>query len=59
MDIKNAAFSRATGYDLRAEWGRDMEKLSADGLASIEPDRFRLNRRGLRLADFAAEQFLR
>ena len=53
------AFSRATGFDLRTEWQGDMQKLSAEGLAVLEPDRFRLNRRGLRLADLAAEQFLR
>lgn len=53
------AFERATGFDLRREWRGSMEKLAADGLATIEPERFRLNDRGLRLADFAAQEFLR
>ena len=53
------AFTAATGFDLRDQWQPDMQKLSGDGLAILEPDRFRLTRRGLRLADLAAEQFLR
>jgi oxygen-independent coproporphyrinogen-3 oxidase len=54
-----AAFQRATGFDLAAEWREEMHKLRDDGLAEIGTDRFRLNRRGLRLADLAAEAFLR
>jgi oxygen-independent coproporphyrinogen III oxidase len=53
------SFRRATGFDLRESWGPEMEKLRADGLAIIEPDRFRLNARGLRFADLAAQEFLR
>lgn len=53
------SFQRATGFDLRAEWQSDMEKLAADGLARLEADRFHLTRRGLRFADLAAERFLR
>lgn len=53
------SFFRATGFDLRGEWRSSMEKLAADGLASIESERFRLNDRGLRLADLAAQEFLR
>lgn len=53
------SFRHATGFDLRSEWRASMEKLAADGLASIESERFRLNDRGLRLADLAAQEFLR
>jgi oxygen-independent coproporphyrinogen-3 oxidase len=53
------SFRAATGFDLRNEWTRDMEKLAADGLGAIEQDRFRLTPRGLRLADLAAQEFLR
>jgi oxygen-independent coproporphyrinogen III oxidase len=53
------SFRRATGFDLRDEWSRDMRKLADEGLAFIEPDRFRLNSRGLRFADAAAMEFLR
>jgi oxygen-independent coproporphyrinogen-3 oxidase len=53
------SFERATGFDLRGEWSRDMRKLADDGLAFLEADRFRLNTRGLRLADMAAQEFLR
>ena len=53
------SFQRATGFDLRDEWSGEMQKLVADGLASIETERFRLNKRGLRFADLAAQEFLR
>jgi oxygen-independent coproporphyrinogen-3 oxidase len=53
------SFRHATGFDLRKEWQGEMRKLAADGLAMIESDRFRLNSRGLRLADLAAQEFLR
>ncbi len=53
------SFRRATGFDLRNEWSADMRKLADEGMASIEPDRFRLNARGLRFADLAAQEFLR
>lgn len=53
------SFQRATGFDLRQEWRGEMQKLAADGLASIETERFRLNERGLRFADLAAQEFLR
>jgi len=54
-----ASFLQATGFDLRAEWPGEMRKLSQDGLAEIESDRFRLNAKGLRFADAAAQEFLR
>jgi len=54
-----AEFARVTGFDLRREWAAEMESLQRQGLACIEPDRFRLTPRGLQFADLAAEQFLR
>ena len=53
------SFRTATGFDLREQWSTDMRKLADEGLAAIEPDRFRLNSRGLRFADSAAMEFLR
>jgi oxygen-independent coproporphyrinogen-3 oxidase len=53
------SFRAATGFDLRNEWAGEMQRLQADGLATIEPDRFRLNARGLRFADAAGAEFLR
>jgi oxygen-independent coproporphyrinogen III oxidase len=53
------SFLKATGFDLRDEWSGDMRKLAEDGLAFLETDRFRLTSRGLRLADMAAQEFLR
>jgi hypothetical protein len=52
-------FREATGFDLRNEWNTEMQKLAGQGLACIEPERFRLNSKGLRFADLAAEEFLR
>jgi coproporphyrinogen III oxidase-like Fe-S oxidoreductase len=52
-------FAKRTGFDLRREWSREMSGLVEEGLAVIEPDRFRLTQRGLRFADLAAERFLR
>jgi oxygen-independent coproporphyrinogen III oxidase len=52
-------FLAATGYDLRKEWAGEMERLTSDGLAVVEPDRFRLSARGLRFADAAGAEFLR
>jgi oxygen-independent coproporphyrinogen-3 oxidase len=53
------SFLQATGFDLRQDWPAEMKKLAAEGLAVLEPGRFRLNSRGLRLADLAAREFLR
>jgi oxygen-independent coproporphyrinogen-3 oxidase len=53
------SFIQATGFDLRQNWSAEMEKLRGDGLAQIEPERFRLTERGLRFADLAAREFLR
>lgn len=52
-------FTRVTGFDLRTEWAADMAALSRDGLGCLKADRFQLTDRGLRLADLAAEKFLR
>jgi oxygen-independent coproporphyrinogen-3 oxidase len=53
------SFTAATGFDLRQEWSSEMEKAAANGLAHLEADRFRLNDRGLRLADAVGSEFLR
>jgi oxygen-independent coproporphyrinogen-3 oxidase len=53
------SFLQATGFDLRKDWPLAMKKLAAEGLAVLEPERFRLNSRGLRFADLAAREFLR
>jgi putative oxygen-independent coproporphyrinogen III oxidase len=52
-------FLRATGFDLRREWAKDMEQLSEQGWGRISADRFQLTRDGLRFADSAAQLFLR
>jgi len=52
-------FERVTSFDLRREWQADLVELEAQGLGQMRPDRFRLTDRGLRLADLAAERFLR
>lgn len=52
-------FVRVTGHDLRLEWAGDMAELEKQGLGRIDVDRFRLTDQGLRLADLAAERFLR
>jgi oxygen-independent coproporphyrinogen-3 oxidase len=54
-----AEFTQRTGYDLRREWAAEMAELVEQGMAVIEPERFRLTPRGLRFADLAAEKFLR
>jgi oxygen-independent coproporphyrinogen-3 oxidase len=53
------SFMRATGFDLRTDWAAEISKLTREGLAVVESDRFRLTPRGLRLADLAAQEFLR
>ena len=54
-----AEFQRTTGFDLRDEWGEEMEQLMEQGNAIIESNRFRLTAQGLRFADAAASSFLR
>ena len=52
-------FQRVTGFELREEWGADMKTLVERGWGVLLPERFHLNRQGLRFADAAAEMFLR
>ena len=52
-------FQCSSGFDLRQEWAGDMNALTERGWAEMHPDRFQLNRKGLRFADAAAEIFLR
>lgn len=52
-------FKRVSGFDLRGEWDEPMNDLVRKGWADFMPERFRLNRQGLRFADSAAEMFLR
>lgn len=52
-------FQQVTGFDLRAEWAREMEQMVANGWAVRDADRFRLTHQGLCFADSAAELFLR
>jgi oxygen-independent coproporphyrinogen-3 oxidase len=52
-------FHTVTGFDLRAGWMEEMKRLVAQGLACMDADGFRLNQRGLRFADTAAQEFLR
>jgi oxygen-independent coproporphyrinogen-3 oxidase len=52
-------FQKASGFDLRSEWAGQMSELVNKGWAEQSPERFRLNRQGLRFADSAAEMFLR
>ena len=53
------AFERATGFDLRDEWGETMEMLVEQGQAVLESEGFRLTPQGLRFADAAGAEFLR
>jgi len=53
------AFAETTGYDLRSEWRQEIDRLTGLGYAEETSDRFRLTRRGLRYADWAAELFIR
>ena len=52
-------FRGATDFDLRNEWSRAMEQLTARGWAARDAQRFQLTSQGLRFADSAAELFLR
>ena len=53
------AFERATGFDLRDEWGETMEMLVEQGQGVQESEGFRLTPQGLRFADAAGAEFLR
>jgi len=52
-------FQQITGFDLREGWMEEMKRLVNCGWAEMDSDSFRLNARGLRFADAAAEEFLR
>jgi len=54
-----ADFQRATNFDLRQEWGSEMNQLAERGWAARDDEKFRLTHAGLRFADAAAEMFLR
>jgi len=52
-------FTGITGYDLRNEWARDMQRVVDSGWGVQTAARFYLTREGLRFADTAAEWFIR
>ena len=52
-------FQRTTQFDLRREWGGELQQLEARGWARTTGDCFQLTQQGLRFADAAAELFLR
>jgi oxygen-independent coproporphyrinogen-3 oxidase len=52
-------FQRATSFDLKNEWGSEMQQLEERGWAKVSSDNFHLTHQGLRFADAAAEMFLR
>jgi coproporphyrinogen III oxidase-like Fe-S oxidoreductase len=52
-------FRRATDFDLRVEWPREMNQLAEQGWGKISPEHFQLTQTGLRFADAAAKLFLR
>ena len=54
-----AEFQQITGFDLRREWAAEIARLIDLGYGQMDADRFLLTNRGLRFADWVAEQFLR
>ncbi len=52
-------FRRVTGFDLRDNWGPEMNQLASQGWGEMDATCFRLTRTGLRFADSAAQLFLR
>lgn len=52
-------FESRTGFDLRREWGREIERMIALGHGELSGGRFRLTAKGLRFADWAGAEFLR
>jgi len=52
-------FRQITGYDLRQQWGEEMNLLVQRGWGRILPDHFHLTPQGLRFADDVARLFLR
>ena len=54
-----AQFRDRTGFELRAEWGAEINRMLDLGYAELSADRFRLTAQGLRYADWAGGEFLR
>jgi oxygen-independent coproporphyrinogen III oxidase len=54
-----AAFEETTGFDLQRGWREEMERMILEGYARKDSARFQLTGKGLRFADWVAEQFLR
>ncbi|MCL5097088.1 MAG: radical SAM family heme chaperone HemW [Candidatus Omnitrophica bacterium] len=52
-------FQQITGFDLRQEWAADMEQMIRLGYGTADSHHFQLTQRGLRFADWVAEQFIR
>ena len=52
-------FRQRTGFDLGDEWKTEIARMIGLGYASLDEKKFQLTARGLRYADWAAEQFLR
>jgi oxygen-independent coproporphyrinogen-3 oxidase len=52
-------FHHVTDFDLRKEWGSEMDELIDRNWGTRDDSRFRLTPQGLRFADSAAEMFLR
>ena len=54
-----ALFKAVTGFDLEQEWSMEIAALVKKGFGRLDADRFQLTTKGLRFADWVAEQFLR
>ena len=52
-------FQRRTGFDLRQEWGPEIDHMIALGYGELNQRRFYLTEKGLRFADWAGAEFLR
>ncbi|MEO6033697.1 MAG: radical SAM family heme chaperone HemW [Verrucomicrobiota bacterium] len=52
-------FRQRTGFELGDEWKSEISRMIGLEYASLDEKRFQLTPRGLRYADWAAEQFLR
>ena len=52
-------FRRVTDFDLRKEWGSEMDELIGRNWGARDETHFQLTPQGLRFADSAAEMFLR
>ena len=52
-------FYQATGFRLEEQWPEEMERICLRGDGEFFEGGFRLNRKGLRFADLAAEDFIK